>query len=175
MVWYLIEERGNQCHPHDPGSTRLTQFLSTIDQLIWNNLTTLPRPYNLKEDTYPQGHFGQDLDILIGRLRLRRSPRPPDASPAISPRVPCFKASSRAWIPSLPAESLVLVLWLNQVTWRFCGELPQTPRADSGCDRHPAPAHVHDFVLLFLSPWGPHLIPFGHRVHRAKPTCLSTP
>jgi hypothetical protein len=34
---------------------------------------------------------------------------------------------------------------------------------------------IHDFVLLFLLPCGPHLIPFGHQVHRAKPTCLSTP
>jgi hypothetical protein len=37
-----------------------------------------------------------------------------------------------------------------------------------------APAHVH-FVLLLLPPCGPHLILFGHRVHRAEPTCLSTP
>jgi hypothetical protein len=29
--------------------------------------------------------------------------------------------------------------------------------------------------LLFLPPCGPHLIWFGHRVHRAEPTCLSTP
>jgi hypothetical protein len=29
--------------------------------------------------------------------------------------------------------------------------------------------------LLFLPPCGPHLIPFGHRVHRAKHICLSTP
>jgi hypothetical protein len=29
--------------------------------------------------------------------------------------------------------------------------------------------------LLFLPPCGPHLIPFGHRVHRAEPSCLSTP
>jgi hypothetical protein len=41
--------------------------------------------------------------------------------------------------------------------------------------RYPASAPVHDFVLLFLPPCDPHLIPFGHRVHRAKPTCLSTP
>jgi hypothetical protein len=34
---------------------------------------------------------------------------------------------------------------------------------------------VPDFVLLFLPPCGPHLISFGHRVHRAKPTCLSIP
>jgi hypothetical protein len=41
--------------------------------------------------------------------------------------------------------------------------------------RYPTPAHVNNFVLLFLPPCSPHLIPFGHRVHRAEPTCLSTP
>jgi hypothetical protein len=41
--------------------------------------------------------------------------------------------------------------------------------------RYPAPAPIHNFLLLFLPPCGPHLIPFGHRVHWAKPTCLSTP
>jgi hypothetical protein len=34
---------------------------------------------------------------------------------------------------------------------------------------------IHDFILLFLPPCGPHLILFGHRVHRPEPTCLSTP
>jgi hypothetical protein len=41
--------------------------------------------------------------------------------------------------------------------------------------RYPASAPVDDLVLLFLPPCSPHLIPFGHRVHRAEPTCLSTP
>jgi hypothetical protein len=41
--------------------------------------------------------------------------------------------------------------------------------------RYPAPAPVNDFVLLFLPPCGPHLIPSGHQVHQAEPTCLSTP
>jgi hypothetical protein len=41
--------------------------------------------------------------------------------------------------------------------------------------RYPASAHVHDFILLFLPPCGSHLIPFDPRVHRAEPTCLSTP
>jgi hypothetical protein len=41
--------------------------------------------------------------------------------------------------------------------------------------RYSALAPVHDFVLLFLPPCGSHLIPFGHRVHRVEPTCLSTP
>jgi hypothetical protein len=34
---------------------------------------------------------------------------------------------------------------------------------------------IPDFVLLFLPPCGPYLISFGHQVHRAEPTCLSTP
>jgi hypothetical protein len=34
---------------------------------------------------------------------------------------------------------------------------------------------VPDFVLLFLSPCGPHLFLFVHQVHRTEPTCLSTP
>jgi hypothetical protein len=53
-----------------------------------------------------------------------------------------------------------LVLWLNQVTQRFCGEPPQTPRVDSGCD-YPAQAPIDDFVLLFLPPCGPHLTPLA--------------
>jgi hypothetical protein len=52
------------------------------------------------------------------------------------------------WPPHRPV--LTLVLRLNQET-------------------------VHDFVLLLLPPCGPHLILFSHRVHRAEPTCLSTP
>jgi hypothetical protein len=38
-----------------------------------------------------------------------------------------------------------------------------------------APTPIHDFVVLFLPPCGPHSIPFGHQVHRAEPTCISTP
>jgi hypothetical protein len=44
------------------------------------------------------------------------------------PRVARFEASPRARIASPPTETSVLVLWLNQVTRRFCGELPQTPQ-----------------------------------------------
>jgi hypothetical protein len=86
-----------------------------------------------------------------------------------------IEASRRVWIPFLPAEPPVLVLWLNEVTWRFCGEPPQTSHADSGCEPLPCTGHVHNFVLLFLPSCGPHLIPFGHLVHRANPTFLSTP
>jgi hypothetical protein len=43
-----------------------------------------------------------------------------------------IEASWHAQIPSPPAEPPVLVLWLNQVTRRYCGEPLQTPRADFG-------------------------------------------
>jgi hypothetical protein len=87
---------------------------------------------------------------------------------------PGIEASRRAQIPSPSVEPPVLVLWLNQVTRRFCCEPPQTPCADSG-ESQPCTNSCHDFILLFFPPCGPHLIPFGHRVHRAEPTCLSTP
>jgi hypothetical protein len=48
-----------------------------------------------------------------------------------------IEASRRARIPSPPAEPPVLVLWLNQVTQRFSGEPPQTPRAGFGCEPLP--------------------------------------
>jgi hypothetical protein len=89
-------------------------------------------------------------------------PKTPHASfglttPSIGPAKPFTSGSrtvysvlphSMTW--SLPCTSSTMVLRLNQEI-------------------------VHDFVLLFLPPCGPHLIPFGHRVHRAEPTCLSTP
>jgi hypothetical protein len=78
-------------------------------------------------------------------------------SPSIGPANPFTSSSwmvysvlSRSMTWPLPCTSLTLVLRLNQEI-------------------------VHDFVLFFLPPCGPHSIPFGHRVHRAEPTCLSTP
>jgi hypothetical protein len=41
--------------------------------------------------------------------------------------------------------------------------------------RNPVPAPVDNFVFLFLPPCGPHLTSLSHKVHRAEPTCLSTP
>jgi hypothetical protein len=53
-----------------------------------------------------------------------------------------IEASRRARIPPPPAEPPVLVLWLNQVTRRFSGEPPQTPRADSGREPPPCGSHL---------------------------------
>jgi hypothetical protein len=52
------------------------------------------------------------------------------------------------WPPRRPSSTLVLRL--NQET-------------------------IPNFIFLLLPPCGPHLISFVHRVHRAEPTCLSTP
>jgi hypothetical protein len=64
------------------------------------------------------------------RVLLTQAPRSRRVSPFI-------EASRRARISSPPAEPPVLVLWLNQATRWFCGEPPQTPHADSGCEPLP--------------------------------------
>jgi hypothetical protein len=74
--------------------------------------------------------------------------RPPNASTSIMPRVARFEASQSTRIPSLPAEPLVLVLWLNQVTptvlWRTVAnpaDSVQPPRqSHSWLGRHVVPA-----------------------------------
>jgi hypothetical protein len=116
------------------------------------------------------------LVFLIEQPRVHRSPRPPDTSPAIPPCVP--PASKLLGAPGSRLRPPSLRSW-------FCGstKLPdgfvvnhRKPRVQTPVvSRYHAPVLVHDFVLLFFSPCGPHLITFGHRVHRAKPTCLSTP
>jgi hypothetical protein len=74
-----------------------------------------------------------------------------------------------------PIEPLVLVLWLNQVTRRFCGEPSQTPRADSGHEPLPCTSSCARLRITFLATTRPTLDPAGHRVPRVEPTCLSTP
>jgi hypothetical protein len=86
-----------------------------------------------------------------------------------------IEASRCAQIPSPPAEPPVLVLWLNQVTRWFCGEPPQTPRADSSCESLLCTDSCPQLHLAFLATMQPTLDPVGHRVPRVEPTCLSTP
>jgi hypothetical protein len=87
-----------------------------------------------------------------------------NTSLAISTRVLRFKASWRARIPSPLAEHPVFVLWLNQVTRWFCGEPPQTPRADSGHEPLPCTGSCPRLRLAFHATMRPALDPNGHRV-----------
>jgi hypothetical protein len=61
-----------------------------------------------------------------------------------------------------------MVLWLNQVTQRFCGEPPQTPRVDSGCELLPCTSSDRRLRLAFLATMRPALDPAGHRVPRVS-------
>jgi hypothetical protein len=76
--------------------------------------------------------------------------------------------------------SLVLALWINQETQWFSGEPPETPRTRCSLRRSPLMTRlprspgstlvlrlnqetVHDFILLFMPPCGPHLTPLATR------------
>jgi hypothetical protein len=122
--------------------------------------TKLPLLHNTRIHAL-EGHFGNSRRSTIGWMPGDRTSLSLDASHSIPTRVLRIEASRHARIPSPPAEPPVLVLWLNQVTRRFCGEPPQTPRVDSVMSRYPAPAPVHDFVLLLLPPCSPHLTPLA--------------
>jgi hypothetical protein len=108
------------------------------------------------------------VGLAIGRPRLCRTPRPPDASHAISPCVLRLEASRHARIPSpscwafglgfepKPRNCPPMGFWANH----------QTPRARSGLPpslltRLPPCTGliIHDFVLLVSPPCGPHLVP----------------
>jgi hypothetical protein len=108
----------------------------------------------------PLGQIGHVALLFIRWSRLRRSSHPPDAMQSRHISVD-IEDSQRAQIPSPPAEPLVLVLWLNQVTRQFCGEPPQTPRADSGPEPLPCTDSCPRLSLAFLAPCGPHLTPLA--------------
>jgi hypothetical protein len=74
--------------------------------------------------------------------------------------------------------SSVLTLWINQGIQSFSGEPPETPRTRCSLRQSPlmtwlprSPGStlvlrlnqetVHDFILLFMPPWGPHLTPLA--------------
>jgi hypothetical protein len=109
----------------------------------------------------PQGQIVHITLLFIARPRRRRSPRPPDACLRSRHASDSIEASRRAWFPSPPTEPPVLGLCINQVTRRFCGKPPQTPRADLGHEPLPYTGSCPRFVLLFLPPCGPHLTPLA--------------
>jgi hypothetical protein len=90
------------------------------------------------------------------------------------------------------APSLVLALWINQGTLWFFGEPPETSR--TRCSLHQSPLMtrlprspgstvvlrinqetVHDFILLFMPPCGPHLTPLATGSLERSLLVISTP
>jgi hypothetical protein len=110
-----------------------------------------------------------------------------DASLAIPTRVLRFKslrtASSHTgqtvqMLLHLRLRSSVLALWINQGTQWFSGEPPETPRTRCSLRQSPLMTRlpcspgstlvlrlnqetVHDFILSFFPPCGPHLTPLA--------------
>jgi hypothetical protein len=94
--------------------------------------------------------------------------------------------------PHLLVESSASVLWLYQVTQWFSGEPLQTPRTRCSLRQSPLMTQlprspdstlvlrlnqetVHDFVLLFLPPCGPHLTPLATESLEPSLLVFSTP
>jgi hypothetical protein len=110
------------------------------------------------------------VGLAIGPPRLRRTPRSPDASHAIPPRVLRFEASRHARIPS--PSCWAFGLGFEAQTKKpssdgFVGK-PPNPRARPGLPpsllTRPPPwtdSIVHNFVLLVSPPCDPHLVPLS--------------
>jgi hypothetical protein len=152
----------------------MAAILSPVSTYGDSRKTKLPQLHNTKIHA-PEGHFGNSRHSTIGRMLGDRTSLCLDASLPIPTRVLHFEASRRARIPYPPSEPTVLVLWLNQVTQRFCGEPPQTPREDSGLEPLPYTGSDRLLHLAFLATMRSALDPAGHRVPRIRPTRLSTP
>jgi hypothetical protein len=155
------------------GFSEVASILSPLSIYGDSRKTKLPLLHNTRINA-PEGHFGNSRRSTIGRIPYDCTSLSLDTSLAIPTHVLRFEASRRARISSPPAEPPVLVLWLNQITRRFCGELPQTPRADSGCEPLPYTGSCPRLCLTFLATMRPALDPADHRVPRVRPTCLST-
>jgi hypothetical protein len=99
---------------------------------------------------------------------------------------------NRPGLPHLLVESSASVLWLNRVTRWFSGEPLQTPRTRCSLRQSPlmtwlprSPGStlvlrlyqetVHDFILLFMPPGGPHLTPLATGSLKRSLLVLSTP
>jgi hypothetical protein len=89
-------------------------------------------------------------------------------------------------------DSSVLALWINQGTQWFSGEPPETPRTQCSLRQSPlmtrlprSPSSplvlrlnqetVHDFILLFMPPCGPHMTPLATRSLERSLLVFSTP
>jgi hypothetical protein len=122
------------------------------------------------------------VGLAIGRPRLHRTPRPPDASHAIPPRVLRFEASRHARIPSPSCWALghgFEAQTKKPSSDGFVGK-PPNPTCSARPPAKPldstATVHRLDRPCLYLARlatmWpAPSLV--VHRVPRTEPTCLS--
>jgi hypothetical protein len=126
------------------------------------------------------------------RQRPGRSDRPPGRLDRPDGQTaPPGRLDRPGW-PHLLIESSASVLWLNRVTQWFSGESLQTPRTRCRLRQSPlmtrlpcSPSStlvlrlyqetVHDFVLLFLPPCGPHLTPLATGSLEPSLLVFSTP
>jgi hypothetical protein len=109
------------------GFQEMAGILSPLSLFGGNRKTKLPLLHNTRIPTH-EGHFGNSRCGTIERMPDDRTSLSLDASLTIPTRVLCFEVTRRTRIPSSPDELLVLALWLNQGTRRFCCEPPQTPQ-----------------------------------------------
>jgi hypothetical protein len=116
------------------------------------------------------------VGLAIERPCLRRTPRPPDASHAILPRVLRFKPSRHARIPSLSCWAFGLAFEAQTKKPSSDGSVGKPPnpacsaRFPASLLTRPPPCTgsiIHDFVFLVSPPCGPHL--------RTEPRVSPTP
>jgi hypothetical protein len=131
--------------------------------------------------------FGSLCHCSIGRILGDRNLLSLDASLAIPTRVLCFEVFGlRRRTPVRPVWSCyisifgssVLALWINQGTYWFSGEPPETPWTRCSLPQSPLMTRlprspgstlvlrlnletVHDFILQFMPPCGSHLTPLA--------------
>jgi hypothetical protein len=122
------------------------------------------------------------VGLAVGRPRLRRTPRPPDASHAIPPRVFRFEASRPARIlsPSCWAFGLGFEAQTKKPSSDGFVAKPPNPSCSARPPAKPldSTATVHRLDrprlrLACLATMWPAPSPAVHRVPRTEPTCLS--
>jgi hypothetical protein len=122
------------------------------------------------------------LGLAIGRPHLRRSPRPPDASHAIPPRVLRFEASRHAQIPSPSCSALGLGFeaqtkkpssngFVGKPPNPACSAWPPAKPLDSTATMHQLDRPR--LRLARLATMWPAPSPAVHRVPQTEPTFLS--
>jgi hypothetical protein len=132
------------------------------------------------EDSRLHRHTPVRPVLLTGQTGTHRSDR---SDPPVRPVWPCC---------SSVFGSSVLALWINQGTLWFSGEPPETPRTRCSLRQSPLMTRlprspgstlvmwlnqetIHDFILLFMPPCGPHLTPLATGSLERSLLVFSTP